>query len=348
MRERAALIALLLSIASLDANAVLIENGGPRSNETAPFSEPGWRHVGVGNGLTVVYLGQGWVLSAAHVGEIKVAIDGGVYFPIPGSRVVLEHSKGTPSDVVVFRIDPYPAALPDLAIRDEPVKPGELALLVGHGRDRGEALQGQPGGFRWARTKGKRWGTNHVELAELDIPAFGKTTRSFYTEFSQGGSPHEAQATPGDSGGPAFTRRDDRWELSGVMWGSGGVAGQRPETTPYGSRTFVADLSFYRDQIREVMTPACGNGHVTIDEECDDGNNVDGDCCSARCRVETIGGQCDDGLYCNGPDACNERGVCEPLGVDPCDDGDACTADACREPATCDHTPLTTPECQAP
>ncbi len=349
MLKRALVLALLGSLLAAASPAVLIDSGNGKGNTTAPFPDPGWAHIGVGNGLTIIYLGEGWVLSAAHVGEVRVAIDGDSYNPIAGSRVVLEHSGAKPSDVEVFRIAPYPTALGKLPIRERALSVGELTLMVGHGRDRGDALTWQkPGvkdGYRWAKTKGRRWGTNIVEAAGLDIAAFGKTTRSFHTAFTPAGSSFEAQATPGDSGGPAFTRNGPGWELAGVIWGVVGLPGQPPETVVYGSRTFVADLSWYREQIVEIMTPACGNGHVTIDEQCDDGNNVDGDCCSSTCTWEAAAANCDDGLYCNGEDRCNETGQCVPSGINPCDDGDACTEDVCSEPATCGHTPSTAPAC---
>jgi cysteine-rich repeat protein len=341
-----ALLGTLLATSSL---AVLIDAGDGRGNTKAPSPDPGWAHIGMGNGLTVTYLGEGWVLSAAHVGEVKVRIGGTNYDPIAGSRVELKHSGSTPSDVELFRIAPYPAALPKLPIREHALSGGELALMVGLGRERGETLAwkkpGVKDGYRWAATKRQRWGTNIVEASGLDIVAFGKTTRSFLTEFTAGGTSFEAQATQGDSGGPVFTRKGPGWELAGVIWGVAGLPGQPTETVVYGNRTFAADLSWYREQIIEIMTPACGNGHVTIDEQCDDGNNVDGDCCSATCTFEAADAACDDGLYCNGEDRCNDAGQCVPTGVDPCDDGDACTEDVCNEPASCHRTPIEGPTC---
>lgn len=44
----------------------------------------------------------------------------------------------------------------------------------------------------------------------------------------------------------------------------------------------------------------CGDGVIDADEECDDGNTVDGDCCSSTCRVETAG--------------CVPLGICAGLG----------------------------------
>ncbi len=349
MGKRALSIVIAAAFVAASAQAVLIESGGPGSNRTAPSPDPGFPNVGTGNGLSVVYIGRGWVLSAAHVGEVRSLIDGQWYSPIPDSRVVLKYEGSTESDLEIFRIDPYPKHLPELAIRERAVAAGDLALLIGHGHERGDTVEwpkpGRFAGYRWTGKKAIRWGTNIVENAGLDIDAFGKRTRSFNTLFEPGGSPHEAQATRGDSGGAAFAKHRGRWELAGIIWGVTGLPGQPKQTALYGSRTFAADLSWYREQIVEIMTPACGNGHVTIDEECDDGNDVDGDCCSATCRIESVGVACDDGLGCNGPDVCSERGSCEPTGPAPCDDGDPCTEDVCREPASCSHTPLTTPEC---
>ena len=62
---------------------------------------------------------------------------------------------------------------------------------------------------------------------------------------------------------------------------------------------------------REVE-PFCGDGTLDPGEACDDGNNVDGDGCSANCTVESYcgdgvldaGEQCDDGNNVNG-DGCS-------------------------------------------
>ena len=62
---------------------------------------------------------------------------------------------------------------------------------------------------------------------------------------------------------------------------------------------------------REVV-PFCGDGTLDPGEACDDGNNIDGDGCSATCTVESYcgdgvldaGEQCDDGNTTNG-DGCS-------------------------------------------
>jgi cysteine-rich repeat protein len=78
---------------------------------------------------------------------------------------------------------------------------------------------------------------------------------------------------------------------------------------------------------------ACGNGILEPGEECDDGNTLDGDCCSSQCFFEPVGSSCSDGQFCNGEESCDGAGTCDAgLPVD-CDDGVACTVDACDETA---------------
>ncbi len=105
----------------------------------------------------------------------------------------------------------------------------------------------------------------------------------------------------------------------------------------------------------------CGDGTVDPGEQCDDGNQVGGDCCAADCTFESSGTPCqgtnpcnttytcDGGGTCVGSnqvscqplDQCHDAGVCDThtgLCTNPpkpdgttCDDGDACSVgDACQ------------------
>jgi fibro-slime domain-containing protein len=119
--------------------------------------------------------------------------------------------------------------------------------------------------------------------------------------------------------------------------------------------------------------PGCGNGMHDADEECDDGNTVGGDGCSAACRVEegwtcpqtgpctqivcgdgilTNEKQCDDGNTMSG-DGCSADCMIEPgwqcrvpgkkcvplcgdgeiVGTEQCDDGNMNSGDGCS--STC-------------
>jgi len=70
--------------------------------------------------------------------------------------------------------------------------------------------------------------------------------------------------------------------------------------------------------------------------ECNDGNPCTEDSCSPfeGCRTaEMTGPACDDGLVCTTYDQC-DFGQCKGQAY-PCDDGNDCTVDGCREPGGC-------------
>lgn len=95
----------------------------------------------------------------------------------------------------------------------------------------------------------------------------------------------------------------------------------------------------------ETFDPQCGNGRLETGEQCDDGNLIAGDGCSATCEVENLdlcgnslveaGEQCDDGNRLPG-DGCNDfcrtetdcgNGVVET--GEQCDDGNLVSGDGC-------------------
>lgn len=81
-----------------------------------------------------------------------------------------------------------------------------------------------------------------------------------------------------------------------------------------------------------VYTPVCGDG-VVEGEGCDDGNTLDGDCCSSTCQVANVGQACDDGNDCTTGEAC-AAGACASGTPDP---------GACIDHYLCYKTKATTP-----
>jgi len=58
---------------------------------------------------------------------------------------------------------------------------------------------------------------------------------------------------------------------------------------------------------------ACGDGVLDVgSEQCDDGNTVNGDCCSSACQFEPSGSACgnETSTTCNAPDTCDGSGIC--------------------------------------
>lgn len=89
------------------------------------------------------------------------------------------------------------------------------------------------------------------------------------------------------------------------------------------------------------LPAVCGDGTVAAPEECDDGNTLSGDCCSATCELEANGSPCPDATLCNGDETCDGAGTCLAGSAPDCDDGNACTADSCDDLGGCvnDDTP---------
>ncbi|HYC01236.1 MAG TPA: zinc-dependent metalloprotease family protein [Candidatus Limnocylindrales bacterium] len=92
--------------------------------------------------------------------------------------------------------------------------------------------------------------------------------------------------------------------------------------------------------ITPAIPPGCGDGIVGVGEDCDDGNNLNGDCCRLDCKFAVSGSQCQsDGNECT-DDVCNGLGVCNhPFNNAPCDDGDVCTFDGMCAFGSCQPLP---------
>lgn len=80
-----------------------------------------------------------------------------------------------------------------------------------------------------------------------------------------------------------------------------------------------------------VTATKCLNGMLDPGEDCQDGNAVDGDCCSSRCRFEPSGSTCGSDQNACTADICDAAGMCVHTPTTaPCDDGNACTVgDVC-------------------
>jgi hypothetical protein len=209
-----------------------------------------WANVGKLGGTTGVYLGGGWVITAAHAGPGAIQLGGRIIQPVDGSEVTVGNGEGEPpADLLLYRIDPAPA-LPSLVIPKRSPRPGERVVLVGYGHGRGEEIRWRgASGYRWEALNVGRWGRNFVAPRLGDFEQSGRRTRTFLTVFDPGAAPFEAQAARGDSGGGAFVKRRPGWRLAGLMVSVSEAPGQQPGTSLKGNATYLADLAHYRAEI---------------------------------------------------------------------------------------------------
>jgi hypothetical protein len=218
-------------------------------------------HVGTvaGGGLTIVYLGEGWVLTASHVGAQDVEIEGQVYRKAPDPTVQIYNDDRTEADLIAFRIlgNPDFPELPPLEISEKTPARGAFAILAGAGREKGSEKRSLAGALRriWrGRAKSDpSWGTNTIAGTSERVAIGAWVTDAIITDYSLVddlyATPYEAQAVTGDSGGALFVADGDEFVLAGVLFAAsdGKQNGGEP------SLTFAVDLARYREQILEAI-----------------------------------------------------------------------------------------------
>ncbi len=306
----------------LPTGAVVIDLGDGSGGTTAPPDDPGWDYVGTQGGLTVIYLGNDWILTAGHVAFNDVTLEGVVYTSVPGSRVQIDDG-GIPADLAVWQIENGPA-MPLLPIRDTPPNLSDEVVMIGNGRTRGTGqilCNSMFPGFDVSGPNVMRWGTNQVEAAGFDVPLGAFTTRSFYNQLDEaptsgpdtrcaaGVDCPEAIATVGDSGGAVFLHDGTRWEVAGVMFAVGPLScddPMHPERVLFAEQTFMADVSHYRTQILSNVRPECSDeidndGDLLVDladpgclSDMDD--DEEPDCDGQDDDLDTVGNVCDNCL----------------------------------------------------
>ena len=287
---------LALAMAPLPVAAVLLAEGDGSRNTRAPEDDFGFANVGA-RSETAIYLGRGWVITANHVPTGEIELAGATRVPVPGSRIRLRNpTHGLSADVALFRLqEPWPR-LPDLPIREQPPELGGLLVLVGNGPDRGDPVEvdGRRG-WLWGGAHSLRWGTNRVHARDFEMTVTGHRSMAFSMRLDEDDATRdESSVGVGDSGGGAFAKNGDRWELAGILIALQTFDGQPARTSVFGNLSLAADLSFYRDQILAAMSlPACRNG---LD---DDGDG----------RIDHPN---DTG--CDGPDDTHERSESRGLG----------------------------------
>jgi hypothetical protein len=220
-----------------------------QSGYTVAF--PYWRYVGQIERSTGVYLGSGYVLTAAHVGAgIFRTCDGGLYPVVTGSVHYFRNRDGSTADLCLFRIQMKPGdpleKLPTMPLSTMPPRRGRELLMVAGGAS---WKPGQPG-FAWGDDYRVRWGLNSIEeIYSVPMPTQNYMSFGFATRFDAVGN--QCQAAPGDSGGAAFhfNPRERRWELAGVIVAVDSDFG----AAKFGNQTYIADPVLFRRDLASLM-----------------------------------------------------------------------------------------------
>lgn len=261
--------------------AVVVISGA--SNTTAPPGQPYFGNVGIVGGGSAVYLGNRWVLTAAHVAGTlpATASFGGTTYTTEAGTFNRLHDPATlggPSpvftDIVLFRLASDPG-LPWVEIATNTPTVGAGVMMIGAGRQQESSptywqVTVQPGpaddvwtelafpytganaaGFETTGARVPRWGENQVSGTGLTINYGAGPVTMFTTSFNSGAFSHEAQAVTGDSGGAVLVPHGGGWRLAGMM-GAVATFENQPggaNTAVLGNLTYTADLSLYRNEI---------------------------------------------------------------------------------------------------
>lgn len=272
-RMAIAVAAIALGVGT-QTHALVIDAGDGLGTTEPPPDLPEWSNVGRRmGGPSVVYVGNQWILTAAHVGAGVVELVGERFDPVAGSPTPILNEDGSEADLLLFRIDRDPG-LPQLPLSKRPPRVGEDVVLVGMGASRGRSVTidlpgyGLVDGFAWNPDETKRWGTNLISGPVQPVRHGQSYTLAIPSIFDRIdhvlGTPVEATAAEGDSGGALFAHADAlRPELgrvlSGVLFTVGTLSAQPPGTSLYGGITYAADVASYRDQMVAIIRPACSN-----------------------------------------------------------------------------------------
>jgi hypothetical protein len=227
-----------VTVAPTDSNITNWTSGWGASGVT------GWDFVGMVNGASGVYLRNGWVLTAAHVGAGGFTLGGIGYSAFSGTATSISDSNGV-ADLILFQVFGSPA-LPSLTIRStDPVAAtfgnnGSSVVMIGNG-----------GG-------GKSWGVNTITDISIPISLSPYQSTDFATftgTKTLGFGNHSrtltnnASLTGGDPGGAGFIFNStaSRWELAGINEAIGSDSNGN-------NYSFLVQLSRYASLINSITS----------------------------------------------------------------------------------------------
>jgi hypothetical protein len=217
------------------------------SYNTSTPAAPGWNYVGQLNGASGTYLGNGWVLTAAHIGGGSFTLNGTVYAFVSGSVHTFTDSNGM-ADLTLFQISPRPN-LPPLVLATSP--PTELSSS-----GLGSSVTMIGFGGNGQRTWGDDTITYTNQLITPENTSYVSndflTITGSYTEGSVTSS-NSAQVIVGDSGGGDFIYNptSGQWELAGINEVNGTATINGSDYTVSG----MVQLSTYATQINAIFNP---------------------------------------------------------------------------------------------
>ena len=280
-----------LLMSTTPALALVVDVDDGQGEEGALDPPIGWSNVGrrIGGPSSLVYLGNRWVITAAHVGAGIVEIGDQRYDPVAGSPRILLNADGSEADLVLFQLARDPE-IPAIRVAERSPRIGQDVTLIGMGAMRGAPITIDSGkklldGFMWEANSKRRWGTNRVAGPVGFVQHADGHTAAFPLVFEPIDDPlssaQEAMAGHGDSGGGVISlvdalRPELGWNLSGIMFSIQNPGKAPARSSLYGGVTLAADLATYHEQINRITGLGCAAlGQQELGEGIDFGSVAD-------------------------------------------------------------------------
>jgi hypothetical protein len=208
----------------------------------------GWNYVGQVNGASGVYLGNGWVLTAGHVGAGDFTLNGTDYSVASGSARGLTNSFGGTPDLTLFKLTLSPN-LPALSVATSAPtsfsqsQAGSQLAMLGYGGAGSET-----------------WGLNTVTSANQLVQVGSFVTADFETMYGtvfagSGSVTNNYALVSGDSGGADFIYNSSTqaWQLAGIN-----------EAVDGSNNSAFVEMSFYSSQLNTMIQTVPEPSSVTF------------------------------------------------------------------------------------
>jgi hypothetical protein len=203
----------------------------------------GWDYVGSVNGASGVYLGNGWVLTAGHVGAGNFTLAGNVYDYTGSSYTFPNGISGTNlADLTLFRISTTSISGLNLAMQSLTISSNAPNAFSNFNTGSQVVMIGNGGG--------KSWGVNTVTTNNIGVTPGGTsyisidfaTAHGTTTSFTRSIT-NNAEFVVGDSGGGDFVDVSGNWHLAGIN-----------EAVDVNGGSYMIQLSSYDSQIQSIIT----------------------------------------------------------------------------------------------
>ena len=266
-------LGILLSMA-IDARAIIFYSAGNDHNTTDPGGGLPWQNVvevRSNSGITGsgVYLGNRYVLTAAHVGPAEtIRINSKDFNLEPAAPILI----GT-ADMKLLRLQSDPG-LGNVLLNLASANDLGAARLVGYGIGRSDASLTGTSPVTWGNdtTAIKRWGENTVDFTFSNQTLNGYTSNLLRTQFNTNAGPNEAALTLYDSGSALFRFVGSNWLLVGLgaYVATGGESYANPtglDSDPTNDDNYFIQISSYasaQDVLGGVVVPEPGTGHLLM------------------------------------------------------------------------------------